>query len=268
MYPALVLNIYKRLPPNIREILRTAISYVPLTERFARRRFLRDKYAAHIRIDREHIFASCARFCTVNRPMQGYYFEFGCHSATTMRMAYDYFHHLFDWTYVAFDSFEGLPKISGIDQQEIWQEGKLATDEQTFTRLVTRHGMPREKLLTIKGFYDTSLTADLQAQLLPSRAAVIHIDCDLYSSTVPVLEFIRPFLQKGTILIFDDWNCFWADPNKGERRAFGEFRSKYPQLHFEEFLSTHMQKAFVYVGDADCHADFDGNATKKGNDTK
>ena len=53
---------------------------------------------------------------------RGYYFEFGCFEANTMRLAFDCFHHLFDWHYVAFDSFEGLPEIGEIDKQAIWEK--------------------------------------------------------------------------------------------------------------------------------------------------
>jgi len=244
-------QIYNALPESLKWMarkLRNAISYVPLTRANARRRFLRNVYMSHIRDEHRYIFASIARFCTTNRPIDGYYFEFGCHTAGTMRMAYDYFRYLFDWTYVAFDSFEGLPEISDIDRQEIWQRGKLATGEDEFVRRVIQNGMPREKLITVKGFYDKSLSNELKQRLLPVKAAVVYIDCDLYASTVPVLEFVKDFFQVGTVLVFDDWNCFCGDPNRGERRAFREFCERYPEFHFEDFISTHMQKAFIYTG--------------------
>ena len=163
------------------------------------------------------MFLSIARFGHINRPMAGYYFEFGCHEANTMRMAHRHFRHLFDLDYVAFDSFEGLPEIQDIDKQDIWAKGNLKTTEQEFRAIVTRAGMPSHKLRTVKGFFDQSLTPALQAQLLPQRAAVIYIDCDLYTSTIPVLEFCVPFLQRGTVVVFDDWNCFHGDPRP--RRA-------------------------------------------------
>ena len=79
-------------------------------------------------------------------------------------------------------------------------------------------------------------------------AAVIYIDCDLYSSTVPILEFCKPFLQLGTIIVFDDWFCFHGLNNKGERLAFSEFRSANPDMIFEEFVQTNEAKAFIYQG--------------------
>jgi hypothetical protein len=108
--------------------------------------------------------------------------------------------------------------------------------------------MTRARLTTVKGFYDQTLTGKLREQLGEKKAAVVYVDCDLYQSTVPVLEFVKDFLQRGTVIVFDDWNCFWADPEKGERRAWSEFCARYPELRFEEFVTTSMQKSFVYVG--------------------
>ena len=89
------------------------------------------------------------------------------------------------------------------------------------------------------------------SRLLPRKAAVIYVDCDLYESTVPVLKFIKPFLQRGTIIVFDDWNCFHGDPDRGERRAFKEFMDKELRLKFEEFVHTNEAKSFIYLGESE-----------------
>jgi O-methyltransferase len=196
--------------------------------------------------ERRRLFRTILRFCHVNRPASGYYMEFGCHSATTMRMAWHYFKQ-FDLKYLAFDSFEGLPEIGAIDKQEIWRKGNLATAEEEFTNVVTRAGMPRDRLRTIKGFYDQSLTPDLAAQLLPTKAAVVYVDCDLYESAVPALRFSRDFLKVGTVVVFDDWDCFLADPSRGERRAWAEFLAANPDLRFEEIGRISMSIAFACV---------------------
>jgi O-methyltransferase len=164
-----------------------------------------------------------------------------------MRLAWDAFHALFDWTYVGFDSFAGLPEIAAGDELPIWRQGALATSEEDFVARVTKRGMPREKLLTVKGFYEESLTPELRDRLLPTRAAVVYIDCDLYASTVPVLEFVLPFLQRGTVIVFDDWFCFHGDPERGERRAFRELRERHPDLKLTEFVRTHEAQAFIVL---------------------
>lgn len=218
-------------------------------EAAARRRWVEQVYDPFRERARRDLFLSLAVFCNQNRPEAGYYFEFGCHGARTMRLAHDAFHALFDWSYVAFDSFAGLPEIGDLDRHPGWRRGALSTSEEDFVRTVVGHGMPREKLLTVPGFYQQSLTAELRDRLLPARAAVILVDCDLYESTVPVLEFVRPFLTRGTVLVFDDWFCFCGDPERGERRAFREFRERHPRLRFEDFLQGSEVKAFIYLGE-------------------
>src|SRR5882762_563012 len=199
---------------------------------------------------RQSVFSSIAVFCYHNQPLDGWYFEFGSHTARTMRAAWDAFHVLYDWKYAAFDSFEGLPDLEEIDRMPIWRKGALKTSEEDFIRTVVKHGMPREKLFTVKGFYDQSLNEQTRKRFFPERAAVLYVDCDLYQSTVPVLEFAKDFFQRGTVLVFDDWFCFHGDPRRGQRRAFSEFRERYPTLRFEQFVHTNEIQAFIYLGDA------------------
>lgn len=237
-------RIFRTLPTPIQTTFRDIRSRIPLT---ASGIWARRVYTPFATQQREYIFMSIVRFLHINRPITGYYMEFGSHGANTMRMAWDCFHHFLNLDYIAFDSFKGLPEISSIDRQQIWEKGKLCTEEKKFISLCKRHGMDITQLRTVPGFYDQSLTHELRETLSKKKAAVIYIDCDLYTSTIPVLEFARHFLQQGTVIVFDDWNCFWADPEKGERRAWAEFCAKYPELKFEEFISTGMQKAFVYI---------------------
>lgn len=198
---------------------------------------------------REYLFLSIARFCFLNRLMDGYYFEFGCHKGRTMRLAWEYTKEPFEWVYVGFDSFAGLPEIPEIDRQPIWEQGGLATSEEDFIEIVGRGGMPRERLLTVKGFYDESLTPALAEKLLPRKASVVYVDCDLYTSTVPVLSFAKDFLRPGTIIVFDDWFCFYGDPERGERRAWAEFCRAHPGLRFTEFVNTNEAQSFIYLGE-------------------
>lgn len=210
--------LYWKLPESLRLKARAWIpALLPLISRTERRRrrWIRDQYLPFAYGQREELLLSVARFCNINRPIPGYYFEFGCHSGNTMSMAWKHTQHLFDWTYVGFDSFEGLPKIQKMDNQEIWRQGKLATSEDRFVEIVTKAGMPRERLMTVKGFYENTLNQNLADRLGDKKAAVIYIDCDLYSSTVPILKFIKHFLQIGTIIVFDDWYCFHGDPLRG-----------------------------------------------------
>lgn len=242
---------YQRLPEGAKELLRPYIpALLPMISKEERQRlnWIRNEFTPYGNRIREEIFLSVARFCNANRPIGGYFFEFGCHSGNTMRMAWKHSRHLFDWTYVAFDSFEGLPELKPKDDQEIWKKGKLATAEEDYVKIVTSAGMPRDRLITVKGFYDQTLTPELARRLGDKKAAAVYIDCDLYESTVPILEFINGFLQIGTIIIFDDWYCFHGDPIRGEQRAWSEFTERNPDLRFSPFVRTCEANSFIYLG--------------------
>jgi O-methyltransferase len=236
------------LPLSLKKTLARVAVKVPGNRLYRTRHWMETEYSAFALANMRYVFLSIARFAHINRPIDGYYMEFGSHEARTMRLAWRHFQHMFNWDFIAFDSFQGLPEIEGIDKQEIWKKGKLETGEQDFIRIVTEAGMPRQRLRTVKGFFDDSLTPELQQQLLPRKAAVIYVDCDLYKSTIPVLKFIKPFLQTGTIIVFDDWNCFYGDPERGERRAWREFREAHPELRFTEFVSTNEAQSFIHLG--------------------
>lgn len=49
------------------------------------------------------------------------------------------------------------------------------------------------------------------------------IDCDYYSSTKTILDWLQPMLKSGTIFYFDDYWSFHGHPDYGELRAINEF---------------------------------------------
>jgi O-methyltransferase len=243
---------YRRSPEPLKKQYRRARrTYGSMAKRgpAAREAWVHDVYTEFAQRTRSDVMLSIARFHSINRPMLGYYLEFGSHEANTMRLAWDAFHHLFEHQFVAFDSFEGLPEIAPTDEQEIWAKGRLKTGEEDFREICRRHGIPDDRLMTVKGFYDDTLNDETRERLAPTKAAVIYVDCDLYTSTVPVLRFAKHFLQRGTVIVFDDWFCFHGDPDKGERRAWREFLEQEPQLRFEPFVSNQELQSFIYLGD-------------------
>ena len=58
---------------------------------------------------RRDLFLSIAIFCHQNRPIDGYYMEFGCHNARTFRLAYDAFRVLFESLLIASTAGESSP---------------------------------------------------------------------------------------------------------------------------------------------------------------
>jgi predicted O-methyltransferase YrrM len=109
-----------------------------------------------------------------------------------------------------FDSFEGLPEAwSGTFEQK----GK-------FGRGGTLPEVPSNVALH-KGWFEQTLPPYLAAH--PGEAiAFLHVDCDIYSSTVTVLRTLAPRFKPGTVLVFDEYFNY---PNwqRHEWRAFQEF---------------------------------------------
>lgn len=90
-----------------------------------------------------------------------------------------------------FDSFEGLP--------EAWSESEGAGAYSTAGQ--RPQGLPSNVRLHA-GWFEHTLPPFFAAQGAPIR--LLHVDCDLYSSTRTVLEQADPFLVPGSVVLFDD----------------------------------------------------------------
>eukprot|EP00614_Pseudopedinella_elastica_P008948 CAMPEP_0172609082 /NCGR_PEP_ID=MMETSP1068-20121228/29115_1 /TAXON_ID=35684 /ORGANISM="Pseudopedinella elastica, Strain CCMP716" /LENGTH=408 /DNA_ID=CAMNT_0013412523 /DNA_START=1 /DNA_END=1227 /DNA_ORIENTATION=- len=131
-----------------------------------------------------------------------------------------------------FDSFEGLPDYKE-ERVGLWKQGQYAAD-------------PRDKLTSlfpgevgfVKGWYSVSLSDRLIVDRAMRPAMYLGVDCDLYESTVPVLDwaFRTGIARPGTMVGYDDW---WVLPcgygyaatvsplASGEGRAHLEVSKKY-----------------------------------------
>jgi hypothetical protein len=144
--------------------------------------------------------------------------------------------------FFAFDSFQGLPHSEG----DIFFKSQFCSSEHFFRKFVHKAGVDPERIVVVKGFFKNTLTDKLKKKAELKKAAIIHIDCDLYSSTREVLQFIEDVIDIGTIIIFDDWFSFNDDNHKykrGERAAFTEWESS---KLFEVFYE-YKTKAFIMI---------------------
>ena len=138
--------------------------------------------------------------------------------------------------FFAFDSFEGLPDIQGLDQQgRDFTKGKFASSLTAFEERLAQADVPSNKVVTVPGWFDQTCSAGTLSKHRMKSAAIIHVDCDLYSSAKTVLDFVKPLLVDGTIIIFDDWFSFRGNPRLGEQRAFAEWTTTLPGWEFTEF---------------------------------
>ncbi|MDX2192451.1 MAG: TylF/MycF/NovP-related O-methyltransferase [Gemmatimonadales bacterium] len=148
--------------------------------------------------------------------------------------------------FFAFDSFEGLPG-GDAERQADYAEGAYACSEEQFLANVTGAGVPRGAIVTVKGFYDATLTPATKQRIGLRRAALAMIDCDLYESTVPVLEFLTDVVGQGSILVFHDWYRFQARADQGEQRACAEWLARNPDITLEKYWQEGPQSVAFLV---------------------
>lgn len=121
-----------------------------------------------------------------------------------------------------FDSFKGLP--------EAWNKhhpiGTFAQNEPP--------KVPNNVELIVGLFQDTL------PKFKKEIVAFLHMDADLYSSTIFVLEQLNDFIIPGTIILFDEY----FDP-KHEKKATEEWISKYKRSI--KHLATNNDQLVVVV---------------------
>lgn len=179
---------------------------------------------------------------------EGDYLEFGVYRGTSIITA-DRMRRRFGldgMRLFAFDSFAGLPEF-GQDDFPDWRplpyvRGHFAFAQEAFMRYVTKAGADPKWIVPVAGFYE-----DIDSVDGLERAAIVHIDCDLYSSTQEVLRVIEPLLVEGTILIFDDWYLYpdgERAEDHGEARAFSEWSLR---DNFDDFFDVRgVHRAFIF----------------------
>jgi hypothetical protein len=117
----------------------------------------------------------------------GLIIEFGVFKGHTIRMIGDAYPS--EKVY-GFDSFEGLPE----DGRKDWQ-ADFSVDGQ----------LPEvpPNVTLVKGYFDNTLPAFLEEH--PDRPiAILHLDCDIYSSTKTVLSLCGPHIVPETLIVFDE----------------------------------------------------------------
>jgi O-methyltransferase len=142
---------------------------------------------------REALYAHINRLCGHDGESQAIdYLEFGVAEGGT-------FAHWLELNtnaqsrFFGFDSFEGLPEDWNLRQAS----GGFSTGGKP-----PRTSDPRAEFVV--GWFQRTLVEFL-ASYTPASQLVIHIDCDLYSSTLYCLTVLDRFIVPGTVVIFDEF---------------------------------------------------------------
>ncbi len=206
------------------------------------------------KVDRKLPFFSEA-FVGVERwGVSGDYCEFGVYRGRSFVLAFHESEKVLSLgknnqrKYWGFDSFVGLP--APIPEEEgVFHTGQFEFGIDEVKRNLKRNDVDLSKVELIPGFYEETLNEALTLQLrrVNFKIAVLYLDCDLYESTLCVLNFIEEFLQNGSVICFDDWFSYGMHPMKGQPRALTEFLSTRGNIRFDEWGPVNpISKSFIF----------------------
>jgi O-methyltransferase len=222
-------------------------------------RFGRHEGRSGIPPDRGHIsehyvrdryyFFHCAFQALAMNGIAGDYLEFGTGLGTSMWSAWKASEVAgVQCRFWAFDSFVGLPPVdNAVDASHPkWNEGQYSVQRDRFEHNLGAAGMPADLLVVVPGFFDESLREGHRPSPAPV-CALAYVDCDMYTSTVPVLDYLRTVLTPGAIVGFDDWFCWSAEGHSGERIALEEFMRDHDEWTFNPYLPIGWHGLSFYV---------------------
>ena len=148
-----------------------------------------------------------------DKDREGLFLEFGVYSGSSI----NYIASKTKNIVYGFDSFQGLPEKwrDGFDKSAFNRDGELPEVEKN--------------VQLIKGWFDATLPLFVSKH--PGPINLLHIDCDIYSSTKTIFENLGSRIVPGTVIVFDEYFNY---PNweNHEHKAFLEF-IKESNLKFE-----------------------------------
>jgi O-methyltransferase len=128
--------------------------------------------------------------------------------------------------YWLFDSFEGLPRAKEIDgkaalewQNNVnspWYFNNCTAETEWAVKAMKLARAKNYKL--IKGWFEDTLPYFKDKEPI----AVLHLDADWYDSTITCLEYLFPKVQKGGLIILDDYYVW-----DGCSKALHDYLSEY-----------------------------------------
>lgn len=166
--------------------------------------------------------------CLRETKIPGHYMEFGVFTGGTMRYMAG---RLPNIRFHGFDSFEGLPEAWGG-----FNLGKNAFD------VGGRLPKVPQNVTLYKGWFSNTLP--LWCDTHPGPVAFMHIDCDLYSSTVDILKTLSNRFQPGSVVLFDEYFNYpgWE---RHEFKAWQEFVREYGIAY--EYIGYARQQVAVRI---------------------
>jgi len=192
-----------------------------------------------------------AMYITAHDQTYGSYLEFGVFTGSSFNFAMkvnkkiDKIFGKTNCEFIGFDSFKGFGEIKKDDENPSFKDHVFSVNEKKVLENIKKFSKGQKSRI-VEGFYKDTIENKTTLDLNIDKARVVMIDCDLKESTRLALEFIKPSIQEGTIILFDDYNYFKGNKDKGEYGAFSNFQKKYPKILFRRIFDYgYSGRAFI-----------------------
>lgn len=194
-------------------------------------------------------FTSCIQRLRATKGEEiGDYLEFGVFNGSSISSMYAASKDLqAKMRFFGFDAFQGLPAGAESEDDGVWKKGFYTCSFEKMQECLRRREVDGDEIQWVKGWYEDTLNEETRVRLGLKNLGIVFIDCDTYSSSKAVLEFIRPLLTGTTILCFDDWKLNDLDvKGMGEYQSFNEFLEANTHLRVQEIPSYNRKsKSFI-----------------------
>ena len=158
--------------------------------------------------------------------------EFGVYSGNTVTQLKNLLKN--EYEIFGFDSFEGLP--------EDWVGTPLTIG---FFNL-NGQTPSIDGVTFFKGWFVDTIP---EYKKIAKPIALLHIDCDLYSSTIDVLYGLKEFIVPGTVIVFDEWYYNFNDVEENrqhEQKAFYEWVKDF-NINYEEYPLIEQERKIIKI---------------------
>lgn len=123
----------------------------------------------------------------------------------------------------AFDTFEGLPALHEKDSTDQMEKGEYAASLESVQNYLQNY----PNITFYQGLFPATAVP-----VEDKRFSFVHLDVDLYESTLNCLKFFYPRMSRGGVIISHDRG---AD---GVMKAFNEFFEDKPEIIIEPYLTS------------------------------
>lgn len=122
-----------------------------------------------------------------------------------------------------FDTFEGLPELCEKDNPKQFQKGRYASSFGIVKNYLNQYS---------EVYFYPGIFPSTAEPVKDKKFSFVHIDVDIYESTLNCLKFFYPRMSSGGVIISHDY-----PGSDGARRAIDEFLKYKPEIAIQPFAT-------------------------------